>query len=88
MSSRLMLLGGAGRAQHRVSGKQRFGKPLAHIDLAPRAGSTELIEAQVAQSLGQPRLENLDALDVGTLPPQERLLHRVLGFAGGTEHAV
>ena len=85
---RFALLGGVGRAEHRVPGEQRLGKPLAHIGLAPRPRRGELVEAQVGEHLRQPGLGDLDAVDVGGLPAQERLLHGVLGLARGAEQAV
>ena len=78
---RFALLGGVGRAEHRVPGEQRLGQPLAHVGLAPGPRRGELVEAQVGEDLRQPGLGDLDAVDVGGLPAQERLLHGVLGLA-------
>lgn len=65
---RFALLGGVGRAEHRVPGEQRLGKPLAHIGLAPRPRGGELVEAQVGEHLGQPGFRHLDTCDIGGLP--------------------
>lgn len=82
------LLGGVGGAEHRVADEERLGQPLADVGLAPGAGRGELVEAQVGEDLRQPGLGDLDALDVGGLPAQERVLHGVLGLARGAEEAV
>ena len=85
---RFALLSGVGRAEHRVPGEQRLGEPSAHVGLAPRPRGGELVEAQVGEDLRQPGLGDLDAVDVGGLPAQERLLHGVLGLVRGAEETV
>ncbi|OKJ38376.1 hypothetical protein AMK24_12195 [Streptomyces sp. CB02366] len=85
---RLALLGGLGGAEHRIAREQRFGQPLPHVRLAPDAPRGEFVEAEVGEHLRQPRLGDLDALDVGGLPPQERVLHDVLRVARRAEQAV
>src|SRR5262249_16790056 len=56
--------------------------------LAARPRRAQLVEAVAGDRGGQPAARTLDALLVGLVPLDERLLHGVLGVGDRTEHSV